>query len=303
MENKAGMQYAWIRQLLTVLRQALVLSLCSVCIILLTSQITTHEPLSGMYLGQELPGTSPERFARGIIPDDLHSVPVFSADGKTVYYKSMDGESIMVASEKGNKWSFPTPLFIRDEVKNSDDPCLSPSGDQLFFSSYNKEANRDYIYCCELGKDGLSAPEQPPGHVNQLDLHWQFCLAGNGNIYFASNGNIYCSEMQSGQYLDPYKLGEAVNTELSECTPYVSPDESMLIFARSINGKPDLFLSRKDSNGHWLSAKPLNAGINTEHHEMCPRMTDDGKYFFFISSREGLFSAYWVDASVLDLQK
>ena len=301
MENKTGDQNTRKQGIWPYLRQARVLLLSSLCIILLTSQVNTDEQLSGIYLGQQAPGTEPERFARGIIPDDLHSIPVFSSDGMSVYYKSMDTEGIMLARQMGNRWLPPKPLFMNDEVENSDDPCLSPSGDKLFFSSYSKNDNRDYIYYCEFTNKGLSKPQKPAGNLNELDLHWQFSLAGNGNLYYASNGNIYCSEVESGSYQDPYRLDSAINTSKSECTPYVSPEEDLLIFARTINGKPDLYISQRDEEGRWQAAIPLGSGINTEHHEMCPRITDDRKYFFFISSREGLFSAYWVDVKALGI--
>ncbi len=277
----------------------MLLLISAICFILLSGQVNSIEKLSGTYLGQEPPGSVPVRFARGVIPDDLHSVPIFSKDGRSMYLKSMDSEGITVSKNDGNYWSSPEPVFRNSDLGNSDDPCLSYGGDKFFFSSYNKEANRDYIYYSEMKSGKLSQPQQPEGNVNTLDLHWQFSMAGNGNIYFASTGNIYCSELEGGIYHEPYKMDSCINTNLSECTPYVSPEEDILIFSRSVNGKPDLFISRKDKNGHWGASQALPHPINTEHHEMCPHITADGKYFFFISSREGLFSAYWMSADAI----
>jgi Tol biopolymer transport system component len=201
---------------------------------------------------------------------------------------------------KNDKWSSPLPLFVNDEVENSDDPCLNPNGDRLYFSLYDKDDNREYIYYCSRDQNGKCIPKEPEGALNTLDLHWQFSIAGSGNIYYSSNGNIYCSELHEGVYAEPYKLGESINSNLSEVTPYVSPDENMLIFSRANNGKPDLFVSYKNSTGEWLEAKSLGPEVNTDHHEMCPSLSPCGKYLFFLSSRGGLFSAYWVDAKVLN---
>ena len=284
----------------TYIRQALILVLSSFSIILLTSQVTKLEQVVGEYLGQPPPGSTSELFAEGIIPDDLHSTAVFSGDGKTLYYKPMDEAGIMVMRMKKNKWSAAVPLFVNGEADNSDDPCLSPTGEKLFFSRYNKEENREYIYYCLQKNAGKCIPMKPAGDLNALDLHWQFSVVENENIYFSSNGNIYCSVYSNEGYLEPYKLDSTINSGLSECTPYVNPDESMLIFSRSNAGKPDLFVSYKDKDGKWQEARSLGAEVNTEHHEMCPSISPDGKYLFFISSRGGLFSVYWVDASVLD---
>ena len=283
-------------------RRSLVLMLSSLSIMLLTSQVTDLNQPMGEYLGQAPPGSTPELFAKDIIPDDLHSAPIFSPDGSVVYYKPLGNNGIMTMKKKNEKWTSPVPLFVNDELDNSDDPCLNPSGDMLFFSSYNKEENREYIYYCLRKEAGNCTPEMPAGELNSLDLHWQISVANNGNIYSSSNGNIYRSRFEKGIYSKPVKLGPNINSDYSECTPYVSADESMLIFSRANDGKPDLFVSFRDDAGNWKEAIALGPEINTEHHEMCPSLSPDGKYLFFLSSRGGLFSAYWVDAKVLDVR-
>lgn len=283
------------------LRSSFLLILSSFSLILLTSQVSTHERLSGPYLGQKAPGSTPERFARGILPDDLHSVPVFSRDGNQVYYKSLDGDNIMHCRLDNGQWPEPRPLFLKDEVENSDDPCLTPGGERLFFSAYNKTENREYILYSELKQGEIGKPVQLAGKLNESDPHWQFSVAENGNLYYASNGNIYLSVFRNGEYQEPLRLDTTINTAFGECTPWISPDERVLIFSRSESDKPDLFISHKNKAGKWQTATPLPSSINTEHHELCPRLTGDGRYFFFLSTREGLFSAYWVDAKVLKL--
>lgn len=282
------------RTFLSYLRQGIILFLSSLSIILLTSQISDKVTPRGEYLGMQLPGDTPERFAAGIIPDDLHSSPVFSLDGKNLYYKTLDGKGIMCISRNADRWLPAKPVMVNNETENSDDPCISPKDGRLWFTSYNKEKNREFIYYCNKLSTTSCQTIQPDGQLNTLDLHWQFSLAANGNVYFSANGSIYCSECINGAYAEPYKLDEHINTELSECTPYISPDESLLLFARGNNGKPDLYVSRRLANGQWSESVALSNGINSEHHEMCPQITPDGKYLFFLSSRQGLFSAYWV---------
>lgn len=278
----------------------MLLRISALVITLLAGQVSNIEKMSGPYLGQEPPGEEPVRFARNIIPDDLHSVPVFSLDGKNVYFKSMESDGIISSKEISGTWSSPGLISINDQLDNTDDPCLSPDGTKLYYTSYDKEHNRDFIYFSDLKDGKASKPRQPAGKLNAIDMHWQFSMASNGNIYYAANGNIYLSELKNEIYQEPLKLGPSINSAYSECTPYINPGEDLLIFARSTNGKPNLFISRKDASGNWMPAKALQHGINSDKHEMCPRISADGKYFFFISSREGLFSAYWVDAKILD---
>ncbi len=283
-------------------RQFMVLGISAMCIILLTSQVTLEKAYRGQYFGQAPPGHEPIPFAKGIIPDDLHSAPIFSSDGNSLYFKPMDNDVVMVMEMNDEEWAKPRPLFISDEISNSDDPCLSPDGKNLFFSAYSKEENREYIYFCSREEGGDCLPQLPAGKLNSLDLHWQFSVAENGNIYFSSNGNIYCSCKVGDAYGEPEKLPPAINTHSSECTPYVSPEEDMIIFSRGNGSQSDLFISYKNAGGNWEKAIPLPDGINTEHHEMCPTLSPDGKYLFFLSSRKGLFSAYWVECPALLLK-
>jgi hypothetical protein len=278
------------------------IAVCILGFLLLSSQQTKLETPFIPYLGQNPPGSSPELFAEGIIPADLHTVPVFSSDLHSMYYKSMNADGIMLIRFGNEGWMDAEPLFDKDLMLDSDDPCFFPGTDKLFFSAYNKEENREFIYSCSIDDESFSSPQMPEGDINQLDHHWQFSIASNGNIYYASNGNLYLSEYKNNKYLKAIKLDSNINTNVSECTPYINAEENMLLFSRSENGKPDLFVSHKDDDGKWLPAKKLENNINTEHHEMCPRISPDGKYLFFISSRAGLFSAYWVDVEVLEMK-
>ena len=281
--------------LLPYARQSLCLMACTFSILILTSQVKLKEMPEGQYFGQEYPGSIPEAFGRGILPDDLHSIPVFSADGSEVFFKPMNNEEILVMRMIDGRWSVPGPLFVREEINNSDDPCLTPDGSSLYFSAYNKNENREYIYFCRQHNDFVCKPELPPGEINSIDLHWQISIAENGNFYCSSNGNIYCSVLgENGSYGQPVKLDTTINTQKSECTPFVSPDESTLIFSRGNGTNSDLYISHKNEKGDWQTARPLPEGINTEYHEMCPGISPDGRFLFFLSSREGLFSTYWV---------
>lgn len=300
MENSREKYSPCDRTLISYIRQSCILMLSFLSLILLSSQEGRIEHISGAYFGQTPPENTPVPFAEGIIPEDLHSAPVFSPDGNTLYYRAMDEKGIMVMTKEGEHWKQARPLFVYDEADNSDDPCISPTDNRLWFTYYSKEDNREYIYFCEKVSSNSCLTGQPQGELNSIDLHWQFSIARNGNIYLASNGNIYCSVYEKGAYKAPMKLGEGINSDKSECTPYISSDERFLIFARTVNEKPDLFIARRDENGAWSEARALGYGINTEHHEMCPHISPDGKYLFFLSSRAGLFSAYWVSTEILN---
>jgi Tol biopolymer transport system component len=63
--------------------------------------------------------------------------------------------------------------------------------------------------------------------------------------------------------------------------PYISPDGSYLLFSRDY----DLFISFCARDGAWKEARKLDAPINSPSIEICPIISPDGKYLFFISQR------------------
>ena len=150
----------------------------------------------------------------------------------------------------------------------------------------------------------LPAGRQP----GLLKLHWQLSMAPNGDLYFAGKASadaqpdIYRAELVDGQYTVMTKLEGTVNTDLMEHSPYIAKDCSYLLFSR-VNRQltdADLYVSFRDENGSWKQAIRLPAPINTAAHDQCPRISDDGKYLFFISHRGGRSLPYWIDASVIE---
>src|SRR6266496_2811357 len=77
-------------------------------------------------------------------------------------------------------------------------------------------------------------------------------------------------------------------TEFDEYEPLIAPNESFLIFMAG--GRPDglggfdLYLSYNRA-GRWTKAKNLGAPVNSTADELSPRITPDGKYFFWASTR------------------
>jgi hypothetical protein len=114
--------------------------------------------------------------------------------------------------------------------------------------------------------------------------------------------DIYLARFDGEKYLEPMDLGEAINSDGKDLTPFIAPDESYLIFTRIGKGtrKTDLYISFKNSDGGWTKAVDMEAGINTEHHDLCASVTPDAKYLFFLSQREGKYRIYWVDTGIIE---
>ena len=113
---------------------------------------------------------------------------------------------------------------------------------------------------------------------------------------------IYKSVFADGRYTNPVKLSEAINTQGDEATPFIASDGSYLIFTRKPGADTfaDLYISFRNQDGAWTDTVNLGGNINSQAHEVCPVVTRDGKYFFFISMRSGEPKIYWVDARIIE---
>ncbi|MCK4942406.1 MAG: PD40 domain-containing protein, partial [Candidatus Aminicenantes bacterium] len=136
--------------------------------------------------------------------------------------------------------------------------------------------------------------------------------ATSGNLYFFSrrpggvgDSDLYMCRYQNGAYSDPVNIKE-LNTRFHEWDPYIAPDESYLIFCSTKPGgmgSDDFYISFKSHDNQWTD--PVNMGnqINSPRSENRPYITNDGRFFFYTSSRRGNRDIYWVDAKIIEKLK
>lgn len=127
---------------------------------------------------------------------------------------------------------------------------------------------------------------------------WSPSVAANGNLYFGSTreggkgrDDIWMSRFVGGRYTTPVNLGDSINTKFGEVEPWISPDESYLIFSaggrEDGKGGLDLYISVR-RNGAWSGTRPLAHDINSEAWDFNPSVSPDGRTFYFTSTRSRL---------------
>ena len=271
--------------------------------------------LKGPYLGQKPPGMTAKIFALGIISTkekyELNSV--FSPKGDEFYYEistttpeeKKEGKYfyiIMVSKQINGIWTKPKMAPFSGKYSTVD-MCFSPDGNRFYFCSdranpWDSLSNM-HIWYVERSGPGWSEPRilGPPIYSAQGE-EGQPTIAKNGTIYFRRDSqgsfDLYYSRYVNGKYSKPIILGDAINTQYHEGKPFITPDESYLLFIRygmpaSIDGGKGLYISFKKKDGSWTRAK------NTNIYGSLPKLTPDGKYFFFSRSRD----IYWVDAKII----
>lgn len=83
-------------------------------------------------------------------------------------------------------------------------------------------------------------------------------------------------------------MGEPISTAADEYEPFIAPNESFLLFMaggrKDSLGGSDLYVSYK-RDGNWSAPENLGPKINSKRIEYSPKISPDGKYFLWSSTR------------------
>ncbi len=195
--------------------------------------------------------------------------PLFSLDGKTLYFSSMRPREPGGPEGMGYVW-----VVERTETGWSDP---RPVNDAVNWTR-------------------LSMQVAVSGDGSIYHAAW----AGAAT----DNADIYLSRFTDGAYAEPERLGDEVNSDFQDVAPCLAPDGSYLVFtsmARHASvGGADLFVCFRTPDGSWTRARNLGSPINSEGMEVFCSISPDGKYFFFTSDRGGKPAVYWVKTSVIE---
>jgi Tol biopolymer transport system component len=188
-------------------------------------------------------------------------------------------------------------------------PGLSPDGTTVLFSTWE-------LWRLFKIPSGWTEPEKLGPHINFQKRQDTPYVSADGTLYFCSmfgeQDGIYRARLKNGTYLKPERLEYGINSEYSDFSPFIAPDESYLIFAstRPGYGITDLYISFQNRDGTWTKPKNMGSAINTGAKEAYPFVSFDGKYLFFMSNRiselnktripDGPGNVFWVDAVVIE---
>ena len=264
---------------------------------------TDFPRLAGPYLGQRPPGKSAEPFAKDIIAarDFFHGSVVFTPDGNEAYWAVMDkGMHIKGSKRVNGVWTRPELLY-----PNADVPFISPDGRKFFFMAQrlDRGLKSEVPSVMDRTPAGWSEPHPLPDIIHSIPIiHWQMSVDKKGNLYFGGKSGSqglreYWAEFVDEAYRAPRIIEEMKGYE--SFSPFIAPDGSYLIVTSFQEGL-GLYISFKRADGTWTRGKNISENIGATGEVLCPVVTHDSKYFFFLKGEGDRTIPYWVDASFIE---
>jgi Tol biopolymer transport system component len=261
------------------------------------------------------PDTIPQVFAKGIIstPVRREGAIAFAPDMHQIYFTTSDstGVAIMEMSYVDEKWQQPK-LWAHSNMATSSEAFVTPDGKHLYFIS-NRHApdakGSGRIWRSAKVNGAWSSPKMLEWNPNTDKGIWFPSVSDKGTIFFGayldSIGNYGKSDLYMYSSGKITNLGDVINSPGEEWDPYISPDESYLLFESDRPGgygNTDIYISFKTKEG-W--GKPINLGstINTNAYEVAARVSPDGRYIFFDRPFKKEQDIHWMKATVIERLK
>jgi len=256
---------------------------------------------------------NPESVGPGINTEDDEYWPSITADGQTLmftrqvytsYARPMTGgsqEDFYVSYNDGDKWgkafNAGEPLNTRS---NEGAQTLSSNGSYMYFTACERSGGLGScdIYFSVLTDGKWSVPHNLGWPVNTPSWESTPSISADGNLLiFTSNrqGGFggkdlwYSLITKKGTWSVPVNLGNAINTDADEMSPFIHFDGKTLYFAS--NGLPglggfDIYMTRMAEDSTWSEPKNLGYPINTPSDETGLIIDAGGQKAYFSSKRD-----------------
>lgn len=196
-------------------------------------------------------------------------------------------------------WELEYPF---NKAENEGAATLTIDNNHLYYTVCIRDPNTKYLNCdlyhSYYYKGYWSDIESLGDHINNPDT-WesQPSVTSDGQtIFFASNRpggiggyDIYkINKMEDGSWSKPENLGSPINTTGNEKSPFIHTDSQTLYFSSEGHkglGGYDIFYSRHDQNGNWMTPKNIGYPINGFDDDLGFFVSTDGYYGYYASNR------------------
>ncbi len=202
-----------------------------------------------------------------------------------------------------------------NSLNNEGAQCISVDGNMCIFTGCNR---RDGYGSCDLylsykEGDKWGKPENLGHEVNSGNWESNPSLSADGKwLYYSSSdksghgkNDIWRVEIKPGlKFGTPENLGQIVNSDGADGSPFIHPDGNTLFFASDGHtglGNFDLFVTKLQEDGTWSVPKNLGYPINTHGEERSLIVNAGGDLAMIASEREDSHGG--IDIYEFDLQE
>jgi len=246
------------------------------------------------YLGEQPPEDIPIIFNEGTISTSIDEYNFeISPQGNAMVFARSGNLILVERNDENGVWSEPHVASF-SSVSVEGEPCFSPIGTQIYFSSQRPLSNSKHTSNIWVSKNegGVWSDPKPVAELIPLKKMHAITVSSIGNIY--DSGLIRFIKDGKGKYSNAASL----NPETKGSHPYVSPDESYIIFSARRPGSytKDLFIIYRKPDNTWTLPKSVGASINSTKNETSPYVTPDNQYLFFGRN----YDVYWVRANFIN---
>lgn len=258
----------------------------------------------------------PRGVGDGINTYDDEYWPSITADGQTIIFtrqsrqrdKTPFGgssqEDFYISYQKGSIWqkaiNAGEPL---NTISNEGAQTLASDGTYMYFTACERPGGLGScdIYYSSRKTGTWSGPQNVGSPVNTRYWESQPSVSADGRMLFFSSSRPggfggkdlwYSFVNQSGKWSTPVNLGEKINTDQDEMSPFFHFDGKSLYF--SSDGWPgmggfDIYLTRLNTDSSWTEPVNLGYPINTFSDETGLVIESGGEKTYFSSIRDNQY--------------
>jgi outer membrane protein OmpA-like peptidoglycan-associated protein len=232
----------------------------------------------------------------------LYTTKLIPVDNRFPINQKNAHEDFFYNIKEGEDWGKLRHMSKAINTKmNEGAPSISADGQWFYFTACQRpdgQGRCDIYKTQKIGQRWLKPINLGPP-VNTSAWESQPAVSADGRtLYFTADRkggkggmDIWVSHLQNdATWTVPKNLGDTINTEGKEMSPFIHPDGRTLYFTSDTHigfGDQDIFLSRMDDNGHWSNPKNLGYPINTKENERGIALNNRGNLAYISAVREG----------------
>ncbi len=249
--------------------------------------------------------------------------PVLSADESQLIFTSkreFEGSTLGASGEydenlyvayknEDGTWSMPQSMGSDINRSGIHDASVSVTTDGKQLYIYRDDEGDGNLYFCKQEGSEWSAPEKLPEPINTEYFESHASISADGTeLYFVSDRPVgekkflffrwggedkgkdiwVIKRTPDGEWGEPLNLGEKLNTELNESSPFIHPDGTLYYSSQGHKtiGGYDIFKTAIDDNGEWSEPENIGYPINTTGNDVFYVVSANGERAYYASEQK-----------------